>query len=134
LEDIVRRGVREKPDVAALSSLDGNNLSIMLWHYHDDDVAGPDAAVELKLASLPFANGTAKIEHFRIDENHSNAFAAWKRMGSPQSPTPEQYAQLEGAGHLAALGEATRVQIANGEATVKFNLPRQAVSLLQLTW
>ena len=134
LEDIVRRGAREKPDVAALASLDGNKLCVMAWHYHDDDVGGPDATVELKLSNLPLANGAAKLEHFRIDENHSNAFAAWKRLGSPQSPTPEQYAQLEKAGHLAALGEATTVPMANGGGVLKLSLPRQAVSLLQVSW
>ena len=134
LEDIVRRGVREQPDVAALASLDGKRLSVLVWHYHDDDVAGPEATVELKLTSLPLANGAAKLDHFRIDENHSNAFAAWKRMGSPQAPSTEQYAQLEKAGQLATLGETTPVRIASGEAVLKFPLPRQAVSLLQLTW
>ena len=74
------------------------------------------------------------MQHYRIDENHSNAFAAWKRMGSPQSPTAEQYAQLEKAGHLAALEEAKTERIANGEAVLKFKLPRQAVSLLQVSW
>ena len=34
----------------------------------------------------------------------SNAFAAWQKMGSPAQPTPDQYAQLEKAGHLAAIG------------------------------
>ena len=134
LKDIVRRGVREQPDVAALASLDGKRLSVLVWHYHDDDVAGPEATVELKLTSLPLANGAAKLDHFRIDENHSNAFAAWKRMGSPQAPSTEQYAQLEKAGQLATLGETTPVRIASGEAVLKFPLPRQAVSLLQLTW
>ena len=134
LEDIVRRGVREQPDVAALASLDGKRLSVLVWHYHDDDVAGPEATVELKLTSLPLGNGAAKLDHFRIDENHSNAFAAWKRMGSPQAPSTEQYAQLEKAGQLATLGETTPVRIASGEAVLKFPLPRQAVSLLQLTW
>jgi xylan 1,4-beta-xylosidase len=134
LEEMVRRGVRGKPDVAALASLDGNKLSLLMWHYHDDDVAGPDAAVELRLASLPVANGTVKLEHFRIDENHSNAFAAWKRLGSPASPTPSQYDQLERAGHLAQIDGVKLARIANSETVVKFNLPRQAVSLVQLTW
>jgi hypothetical protein len=30
--------------VAALASLDKKKLCIMVWHYHDDGVAGPDAA------------------------------------------------------------------------------------------
>src|SRR5262245_25929219 len=44
LEEILRSGVRERPDVAALASLDQRQLAVLLWHYHDDDVAGPDAA------------------------------------------------------------------------------------------
>jgi hypothetical protein len=35
---------------------------------------------------------------------------------------------------LAMLGEPTVVPIANGAATLKFALPRQAVSLLVLEW
>jgi xylan 1,4-beta-xylosidase len=133
LDEIVRRGVRAQPDVAALASLDGNKLSIMAWHYHDDDVQGPDATVEMELASFPPGNSPTKIEHFRIDENHSNAFAAWKRMGSPQAPTAEQYAQLEKAGQLAAVRGAETISIKDGNMVLKFTLPRQAVSLLQVT-
>ena len=134
LEEIVRNGVRNRPDVAALASLGQNRLCILAWHYHDDDVAGPDAAVELNCVGLPPGAGGAKLEHFRIDEDHSNAFAAWKRMGSPQAPTLEQYAQLERAGRLAAMGPPEGIRVQNGEATVRLKLPRQAVSLLQLTW
>src|SRR5262249_14239103 len=45
LDTILRQGVREKPDVSALASLDQNKLCVLVWHYHDDDVAGPDAAL-----------------------------------------------------------------------------------------
>ena len=74
------------------------------------------------------------LEHFRIDEEHSNAFTAWKRLGSPPQPTPEQYAQLEKAGQLAAFDSPQLLRVENGQATLKFTLPRRAVSLLQLTW
>jgi len=134
LEDILRRGTRDKPDVAALASLDRNKLCVMVWHYHDDDVPGPDAETELTLAGFPFANGDAKLEHFRIDEEHSNAFALWKKMGSPQPPTSEQYAQLEKAGQLAAFGPIQALHVVESKATLKFLLPRQAVSLVSLTW
>ena len=83
LDRIVRRGVREQPDVASLASLDGDTLAVMAWHYHDDDVPGPAADIKFALEGLPVQSGTAKIQHFRIDEDHSNAYAAWKRMGSP---------------------------------------------------
>src|SRR5262249_32754717 len=104
LDEIVRSGVRNRPDVAALACLDQHKLSVLVGHYHDDDGAGPDAAVELTWVGLPPAAGQAKLEQFRIDEDYSNGFAAWKRLGSPQAPTPEQIAQLESAGQLATLG------------------------------
>ena len=59
VDDIIRSGVRAKPDVAARASIDGNKLCVLAWHYHDDDVAGPDAAVEMTIDHLPFANGEA---------------------------------------------------------------------------
>jgi xylan 1,4-beta-xylosidase len=132
LDAILRRGVREKPDVSALASLDEKRLCVLVWHYHDDDVPGPDAAVEVTLSGLPA--GEARLEQFRIDDKHSNAFTAWKAMGSPQRPTAEQYAALEKAGRLTAMGEAAAVTSKDGKATVRLNLPRQAVSLLVLSW
>ena len=134
LAEMVRSGVRGRPDVAALASLDANQLCVLSWHYHDDDVPGADAEVELTLDHLPLVGREATLRHFRIDEEHSNAFTAWKRLGSPQQPTPEQYAQLEKAGQLAALDSPKPLRIGNGQAAVKFKLPRRAVSLLQLTW
>ena len=132
LDQITRCGVREKPDVSALASRDQNKITVLVWHYHDDDLPGPDAQVELALKGLSFAAGSAKLEHFRIDEERSNAFTVWKRIGSPQQPTPEQYAQLEKAGQLAALGPSEALRVENGSVLLKFSLPRQAVSLLVL--
>jgi xylan 1,4-beta-xylosidase len=134
LDEIIRRGVRAEPDVSALASLDRNKVCVLAWHYHDDDVPGPEAVVELTLNSLPLANGEMKLQHFRIDQEHSNAFTAWKRLGSPQQPTPAQYAQLEKAGQLATLAETEPIRVADGKANLRFKLPRQAVSLLQFEW
>ena len=120
--------------MSALASLDKNKLCVLLWHYHDDDVPGPAADVELTLNALPLVSGEAKLQHFRIDEDYSNAFAVWKRLGSPQQPTPEQYSQLEQAGRLVALAGPETLRVANGAAVVRFKLPRQAVSLLTLAW
>jgi xylan 1,4-beta-xylosidase len=133
LDRIVNRGVRRQPDVTALAALDGKTLTVMAWHYHDDDVPGPEADIKLSLSGLPVQSGTAAIEHFRIDEEHSNAYTAWKRMGSPQKLTDQQYAELEKAGQLAEFpGGAASVDVTDGQATINFKLPRKGVSLLVL--
>ena len=107
---------------------------MLVWHYHDDDLPGPDAAVELAVGGLPLATGEARLTHYRIDESHSNAFAAWKRMGSPIAPNAEQYAQLVAAGQLARLEGPATLPIEKGQAALRFTLPRQAVSLVVLDW
>ncbi|MCI0745476.1 MAG: hypothetical protein L0Y58_08735 [Verrucomicrobia subdivision 3 bacterium] len=132
LETMLREGVRGRPDVAALASLDKNKLCVLVWHYHDDDVAGDAAAIDLTLEGVNFT--AASLDHFRIDHEHSNAFAAWTKMGLPQQPTAEQYVSLEKAGRLAALEPPKTVRTENGRVSLAFNLPRQAVSLLILTW
>src|SRR5438105_9522668 len=100
LDEIVRTGVRGDPDISALASVRANGLSVLVWHYHDDDVPGSGAEVKLVLSGLALKSGEARLQHFRIDEEHSNAFAAWKKLGSPQQPTAQQYEQLEKAGQL----------------------------------
>jgi len=130
LETILRTGVREKPDVSALATLDQRKLTLLVWHYHDDDLPGPDAAINLVISGLQRMKGKANVEHFRIDQDHSNAFTVWKIMGSPQAPTPEQYAQLEKAGRLASLNATQTVEPVDGQLSLTFKLPRQAISLL----
>lgn len=135
LAEMLRDGVRHKPDVSAVASLTKNKLYVVIWHYHDDDVPGPVASVDLALGGLPIVRGSAVVKEFRIDNEHSNAFAAWQRMGSPAVPTPVQYAQLEKFGQLATMGTTpATIEVRNGQATVSVNLPRQAVSLLEIEW
>ena len=134
LETILKDGVRAHADVSALASLDQNRLYVLAWHYHDDDVPGPAAEVELLLSGLPQHAGKARLQQFLIDKDHSNAFSAWQRMGSPQQPTRDQYAQLERAGQLTTMGAPETIQVKENAATVRLKLPRQAVSLLVLEW
>lgn len=131
LETITRDGVRNAPDIGALASLDTNHLCVLLWHYHDDDLPGPDASIELSLEHMPhFA--AAKVTHYRIDENHGNAFTEWQHAGSPTAPSDAQYAKILQAGQLAELDSPTTIKVENAKTTLHLQLPRQAVSLLIL--
>jgi xylan 1,4-beta-xylosidase len=133
-ETIRNVSVRGQPDVSALASRDQNQIATLVWHYHDDDLPGPDATVDLRWNGIPSRNGPATLTHYRIDASHSNSYAAWRRMGSPLPLTAEQHAQLEVAGQLELLAPPETIQIKDGAASVKFNLPRQGVSLLVLDW
>src|SRR4029453_5942265 len=97
-------------------------------HYHDDDLSGPDAAIELQIGGLP--RGMTRVEQFRIDGQHGNAYAAWQRMGSPATVDQAGYQSLRAAGALAVMNEGLEARFAGSKATIRFALPRQGVSLL----
>jgi xylan 1,4-beta-xylosidase len=134
LDTITRDGVRGAPDVAALAGLEPRRLSVLAWHYHDEDVPGPDAAVTLTLSGLPRAAATLRLTHYRVDDDHGNAFTRWTRMGRPTAPSDAQYAELVEAGRLATLGGPTPIALDDGTASIALTLPRRAVSLLVFEW
>jgi xylan 1,4-beta-xylosidase len=74
------------------------------------------------------------VQHYRIDDEHSNAYTVWKQLGSLQQPSPEQYAHLEAAGQLQLLGSPEWRQPQDGKIALDFMLPRHGVSLIRLTW
>jgi xylan 1,4-beta-xylosidase len=55
-------------------------------------------------------------------------------MGSPQSPTSEQYARLKEAGQLELLHSPQWLDVQDGKGTIEMVLRRQAISLLHLKW
>lgn len=134
LDDILKTGVKGEADVNAVATRGEKLISVMAWNYHDDDLAAPAAPVSLRVAGLPATVSRALVRHYRIDRDHSNAYTAWLAMGSPQSPTPAQYAQLEAAGQLQSLGSPAWVAAKGGVVELAFPLPRQAVSLVQISW
>jgi xylan 1,4-beta-xylosidase len=131
LAEVLERGIRGAPDVGVLASRDAERLGVLVWHYHDDDVPGPDASVRLAIDGLPVATRQARLTHYRVDSTHGNVYAAWQRLGSPPSPSPEQYAELEAASALAVLDDGPSfVALHAGRGDLELELPRHAVSLL----
>lgn len=134
LSTLEKEGVRIHPDIDALAVRSDHELSILAWNYHDDDLPGPSAGVQIHVIGITASSKRVLLRHYRIDEAHSNSWTAWKMMGSPQHPSPEQYALLEGAGQLQELESPQWVGMQGSGVELNLALPRHGVSLLQLTW
>ena len=133
VEQIRDAGVRGQPDISALAARSDRSATVLVWNYHDDDVPAPAAAVTLTIHGLP--GRVATLTHDRIDEEHSNSYSAWLRMGSPQQPTREQHAELDRRSQLQALRAPRVVTIgADGVVTETFDLPRKSVSFVKVVW
>jgi len=132
LERMLSAGVREAPDVHALASGGPDGIQILVWHYHDADVAGPAANIRLSVAGAAF-RARPELRHFRVDAEHSNAYTAWLRLGSPAQPSAPERELLERASQLAQLAVAPEQLRWHADGLeLELTLPRQGVSLLRL--
>jgi xylan 1,4-beta-xylosidase len=129
LEQIVADGVRGEADVGTLATrMPKGEIAVLIWNYHDDDLPGPDAAVQLTITGLKLkAASEARI--WRVDAANANAFAAWQKMGAPQSPNAAQYQDLEKASELVSQPlQPQRVRL--GARSFDVAVPRQGVVLI----
>jgi xylan 1,4-beta-xylosidase len=130
LETVMTDGVRGDADVGVLATRDGaGRVAILLWHYHDDDLPGADAAIRLDVRGVKqLAKRRATL--WRVDREHANAFTAWQKMGSPLAPNAKQYQELEKASEMVPQPQSPKV--ARGGGSFELTLPRQGVALLVL--
>ncbi|MRG47243.1 beta-xylosidase [Chitinophaga sp. SYP-B3965] len=121
----------DSADINALAAKDKNSATVMVWNYHDNNSPAPATLVLVKISGLPAA---ALLQHYRVDQEYSNSYEAWKKMGSPKQPDAAQITALEKAGQLQLLQAPEWIKTKNGETVVRILLPRQGVSFLKFTW
>jgi len=131
LDEILSRGVRDRPDINGMAVADDRRVKILLWNYHDALIETEPAAIRLGV-TLPPACKAVRLMHYRIDDTHSNAHTKWLELGRPQNPSPQMLDQLRAAMQLQTLEPPRRVEVANGNIVLDFELPRFALSLVIL--
>lgn len=134
LDEMLASGVRAKADVDGLAARRDHSATVLVWNYQDDEALAAEKSVELKVAGLPAETHRILVRHYRIDQNHSNSYTVWKAMGSPQSPSLEQYESLKAAGHLQLLESPRWVESKDGAVRLDFVMPGESVSLVELSW
>ena len=134
LEEALSSGVRQQPDVNAMAAADQDSLTVLVWNYHDEDVNTEPTTVQVVVEQLPPAAERVLLEHYRVDEHHSNVYPHWLAMSSPQNPSPEQLRQLQQASELELWESPRWVEVQNGRWTQEMTMPRYSLSLLKLSW
>jgi len=134
LDNLVSSGARQSPDVDAFATKSDREAAVLVWNYCDVD--GPAEAVPttVTIGGIPAGVRRVLLQHYRLDDTHSNSYTIWLAMGSPQHPTTEQYAKLQAAGQLQLLTSPKWVEVSNGQVKVEADLPRQGTSLLRVQW
>ena len=119
-------------DIGALATKAPKTAAVMVWNYHDADIHNAGEPVQVSIGNIPAKKIT--LSQYRIDDEHSNSYEVWKKMGSPQNPTSAQIGELEKAGALAAFGKPEVMKVTASTLTLNVSLPRQGIVLLKLDW
>jgi xylan 1,4-beta-xylosidase len=134
LDTMLKVGVRESPDVDAFATKADREAAVLVWNYHDVDGPAANVPATLTIANIPAGVHRVLLEHYRLDDTHSNAYTAWKAMGSPQHPTAKQYEELQSAGRLELLTSPQWLDVTDGQVKIATDMPRLGISLLHLKW
>jgi len=131
VDEVLRESVRGMPDVDAVATRAERHIDVMLWNYHDDDIAAPVAEIALDVDGMP--TGKVHVERFLVDAQHSNAYSEWQRMGSPEHPTTQQFMKLQRAAKLEIV-DRSDLAVSAEHASLNLKLERQGVMLVRLSW
>jgi xylan 1,4-beta-xylosidase len=134
LDTLISTGVRTTPDVDAFATRATKEAAILVWNYHDVNQPAESSPTTVTIRGIPAGVHRVLLQHFRIDDTHSNAYTVWQHMGSPQHPTSQQYAELQDAGQLKLLTSPQWLVVINGQVSVRTEMPRESISLLNLSW
>ena len=123
-------GTGEGAEIDGWATFTGTkSLEAFIYCHEDTWLTDSVYPVEFSAENLPF-KGPYKITHYRIDKNHSNAYAEWLRQGQPDWPTEYQYAAIKEKAELELAEPVKTVIPLDGKVKLSFDMPIQSVSLI----
>ncbi|QHQ62824.1 hypothetical protein Ana3638_20250 [Anaerocolumna sedimenticola] len=143
----LKRGYEEEPDIGnpvqsqytaeeEITDISGfavkgsnGETQIVIYSHNNDRDKQEVIKVNLKVSGLK-GKKEVTVSHYRIDEEHSNAYAEWIRQGSPMYPDELQYKAIKARDDLEKLTDDYIAVVTDGQVTVSFDLTAHSVSYL----
>ena len=125
-------GAGEKLDVGGYA-VEGKNgeTQIVIYSHHEDRDLYEMADITIKVKGYA-DQSSLHVTHYRIDKEHSNAYAEYLRQGSPMYPEGEQYEAIKAKDGLEEYCTAYTVDSKNDIIELKFTMPTHGVSFIQI--
>jgi len=122
-----RRLANAAPNILVTRRADGS-LALAVWNLVDPDKSGAELPLRLAFDHVP---ANTQVTLSVVDDDHGNALAAYRALGSPQYPTEEQIRKINVA---SALPPADQLRLAgthldlelqvNGLAVIEIVVPK----------
>ena len=118
----------ENNHVDGLATRLDNSIQVMVYNYNENVDDRELENIELSVI-LPSSN-PYRLTHYRIDENHSNAYSVWKSLGKPLIPNDVQMNQIKSKQGLELYEPEKTVKPKSYKIIIPLELPHHSVSLL----
>ena len=114
--------------INGLASRKGDKIQVLVYNFSENVDNRESINTEISV-TLPDSR-PYRLTHFRIDENHSNAYTIWKSLGRPLTPDQDQMDQIKSRQGLELYEPARILTPANNKIQIPLTLPHHSVSLL----
>ena len=94
----------------------------------------PAVSTTITISGIPAGVARVLLQHYRIDETHSNAYTVWQRWARRRIRTAQQYDQLQAAGQLQLLTSPEWLDVHEGRGDDFDRSAHLGISLLRLSW
>ncbi|MGH8938822.1 MAG: GH39 family glycosyl hydrolase, partial [Actinomycetes bacterium] len=124
--------------VTALAArADDGEVGVLVWNSSLDQSRNPFdelLARDVTVRVDGLAAGSVSVTHWRVDEKHSNVFAAWRDLGGATRdwPTSAEWDRLRESDGLLELEPTRTVDVGEGTLELSFRLPQPGISFLAL--
>ena len=132
--DVLKSGVRGPADVSVVATRKEHETDVLVWNYHDDDLAAPagaDRAQDQRSSIRRSACSSNTSASMRRTAMRLKRGRQWVRRSSRHE---KQYRELEAAGQLQLLSSPEWVTEQNQRDLVALRLAEASVSLVRVTW
>ncbi len=127
-------GSKEEPEIFGTATVSGDKkIEILLYCHQDDWDFGGEYEVDIEVSGLPPSTSKVILTHYRLDEEHSNAYAEWVRQGRPDYPVEAQRRVIKSREGLELYEPISDVLVFNRTFKKKLFLPVHGISLLILS-
>ncbi len=120
-------------NVIAYASRDKNRITVVVTNYQSDQINNEGITYPVSLnINMPWKPNTKlTIKHWRIDQDHSNAYTIFKKLGAPALPNPIEVDEIKSRMRLELMNNPETKQ-AGDLKNITFQLPCNAVSLIEI--
>ena len=130
--ELIAVRTEENKNITTFATRDKHRICVVVVNYQHvkpfND--GLTNLVSLQIKSH-LGSGNVVLKHWRIDEKHSNAYTAFKEIGSPKQPDQTQIDAIKKRMDLELLEPPQRME-SKDSFDLKFDLPCNAVSLIEI--